>query len=450
VRTKPYDVVIIGGGSAGLAAMRTVREHTSHFVVINDGPWGTTCARTGCQPSKLLIEAANAFHARSRFGELGLKGAQQLRVDSRRVLMRVRRERDAFVRSMVKESAALLSKAISGRAEIIGPHLISIDGKTEIAAKRIIVATGSSPILPEPMCVLGQRLLTTDSLFELDRLPKRMAVLGQGPLGIEMAQALARLGVKVTAFEPAPKLAGLHDAKVSAVLAASLRKEYAIHLGTKASLVSSGASIVLRAGRATLTVDAVLAALGRKPNVEGLGLENAGLTLDAEGLPKVNRRTMQAGRSAVFFAGDVQPSSAPPVLHEARDEGRIAGLNAVARTVTSFRRKVPLVIVFTDPNIAAIGQRFDSLESSKVDFIEADVKRVSRSRIALTGPGLLRVAVDRTTKRLLGAELAMASGEHLAHWLALAIERGSTTDVFDRAPLYHPTFEEVLAALSPA
>lgn len=233
--SKILDVIIIGAGTAGLSALREVRKQTDKFVIINDGPWGTTCARVGCMPSKLLIEAANAFHRRTTFAEFGINGADALTIDIPKVLRRVRKLRDDFVSSTVKTTDELGKKTISGRARLIAPDKIEINGE-KLRAHKIILATGTHPIIPEPWRKLGQRLLTTDTLFEQKNLPAHIGVIGMGPIGIEMAQALSRLGIKISAFGSRNTIAGISDPDINATAIDLLRQEFSICLGSKAEV----------------------------------------------------------------------------------------------------------------------------------------------------------------------------------------------------------------------
>lgn len=217
-----YEVVIVGAGSAGLAALREVRKRTQDFLLVNDGLWGTTCARVGCMPSKVLIEAANAYHRHHAFEEFGIRGAGALSVDLPAVLRRVRRLRDGFVKGTLQATDNLGERAVSGRARLLGPGRLAVDGR-EISARAIVLATGSSPVVPPAWQSLGERLLTTDTLFERETLPPRIAVVGLGAIGVEMAQALARLGIAVSAFGRG-HIGGLSDAKVSAAAASSWRR----------------------------------------------------------------------------------------------------------------------------------------------------------------------------------------------------------------------------------
>ncbi len=433
------DVIIVGGGSAGLSALREVRKHTDRFVIINDGLWGTICARVGCMPSKALIEAANAFHRRNTFEEFGIRGSDQLTLDIPAALQRVRKLRDDFVASTVKTTEELGKRAISGRARLLAPDRLEVNGK-ELRAHKIIIATGSHPIIPTSWRnSLCDRLLTTDTLFEQETLPAHVAVIGMGFIGVEMAQALSRFGIKVTAFG-GNQFAGLTDPQVIATATDLLGKEFPLHLGEKANLNLVHEGIQVRAGSVEIVVDCVLAALGRRPNIDHLGLETLGVSLDQHGMPPVNRNTMQIANLPVFLAGDANDQA--PLLHEAADEGYIAGLNAMRSDPLCFTRRTPLTIIFTDPNIAIVGSRFQTLDSAKTLIGEVHFDRQGRARVSQRNKGIQRLYADAESGRLLGAEMCAPAGDHMAHLLALAIDRSLTVQQLLRLPFYHPVLEE--------
>ncbi|MDO8894657.1 MAG: dihydrolipoyl dehydrogenase [Nitrosomonas sp.] len=435
------DVIIVGAGSAGLAALREVRKYTQRFVIINDGPWGTVCARVGCMPSKTLIEAANAFHRRGSFEEFGIRGGDQLTLDIPAVLRRVRRLRDDFVASTVKTTEELGERAISGRVRLLAPDRLEVNGE-ELRAQKIIIAIGSRPIVPAPWNALGNRLLTTDTLFEQETLPARMAVVGMGPIGAEMAQALSRFGIQVVAFGGSQAIAGLTDPQVIAVATDLFGREFPLHLGEKAELSLVGEGVQVRSGKIDVVVDCVLAALGRRPNIDNLGLETLGVSLDEHGMPPVNPGTMQVANLPVFMAGDANDQA--PLLHEAADEGYIAGLNATRPNPICFTRRTPLAIVFSDPNIAVVGSRFQALDPEKILVGEVHFDRQGRARAGQRNKGIQRLYADAVSGRLLGAEMCAPAGEHMAHLLALAIDRSLTVQQLLRLPFYHPVLEEGL------
>lgn len=438
--SQPLDVIILGAGSAGLAALREVRERTDHWRIVNDGPWGTTCARVGCMPSKMLIEAANAYHARRALHTFGIEGADALRVDLPAVLRRVRALRDDFVAGTLAATDAG-ERAISGHARLLDAQRVEVNGQVH-TARRIIIATGSRPIVPEDWLAFGDRILTTDTLFEQPTLGPRVAVIGLGPLGVEIAQALARLGVEVMAFTTGKTVAGLSDPSINDALLARLKDEFIVNVGDKAELREVAGGIQVTNGSATVVVDQVVAAMGRRPNLEHLGLDTLGVALDDKGRPPIDPCTLQVGDLPVFIAGDADGDR--PLLHEAADEGHIAGLNALAPTPRGFARRTPLAITFSQPNAAVVGQRHADLPEGQWVGGTVDFARQGRARVAQCNHGRLNVYAEHGSGRLLGAELCAPAGEHMAHLLALAVEQRLTVHDLLRMPFYHPVLEEGL------
>jgi len=437
----PLDTIILGAGTAGLAALREVRKRTDRYLIVNEGPWGTTCARVGCMPSKALIEAANAFHRRHVFEEFGLRGSEGLAADIPAVLQRVRALRDDFVQGALEATEGLGAHALSGRATLLGPRSVDIDG-TAHATRSIIIATGSRPTVPKEWLAFGGRMLTTDTLFDQPTLGPRIAVVGLGAVGVEIAQALARLGLEVAAFTTGKTLAGLSDPAINAALAARLRQDLALHAGAKAELREVPGGIEVRSGHHRVVVDQVVAAMGRTPNTEHLGLDSLGVPLDERGLPAVDRQTLQVGDLPVFLAGDA--NAQVPVLHEAGDEGHIAGMNALAAVPARFERRTPLSIVFSDPQVAAVGQRHRDLEAAHTVTGTVDFADQGRARAAQRNHGRLNLYAHAGTGRLLGAELCAPGGEHLAHLLALAVQQKLSVHGLLGMPFYHPVLEEGL------
>ena len=435
------DTVIIGAGTAGLSALREVRRFTEDVLLINDGHWGTTCAAVGCMPSKALIEAANAFHRRHDLDDFGIRGAGALSADIPAVLARVRRLRDDFIKGPEGVPETLGDRAIAGRARLAGPRAVEVDG-LRIGARAIILAPGSRPIVPGPWRAFGARILTSDTLFEQADLPRRIAVIGLGAIGIELAQALARLGVEVTGFDAARTLAGIDDPAVLAAFRPLIEAEFPIHLGAEVALEDAGGPLRVTAGDAVFEADAVLAAIGRAPNLDGLGLETLGVTLDDRGLPPLDPETLRIGDTGVFLAGDANAHR--PLLHEAADEGHIAGRFAAPDApAEGLCRRTPLAITFCSPQVARVGPPLSDLPERTVTG-EVDFARQGRARLAATNAGLMRLHADPADGRLLGAEMCAPSAEHMAHLLALAVERCLTVPQILTMPFYHPVLEEGL------
>lgn len=435
------DVVIIGAGSAGLAAMRQVKKSTGNFVLINDGPYGTTCARVGCMPSKAFIEAANAYHTRHKAEAFGIRGSAALSIDIPAVLQRVRSLRDRFVSGVLNATNELAERSIAGRAIITAANTVTVADR-QFVAKSIIIAAGSRPVLPAAWSALGERIITTDNFFEQQDLPARMAVVGLGAIGVEMAQALARLGIEVFAFNASNKLAGITDPAVTDTARGCLSEEFTVYTGHDVELTATSHGIRVQAGTADITVDRVLVAIGRTPNLDTLGLDTLGLALDKRGLPPFNRSTMQVADLPLFIAGDVNADVS--LLHEAADEGYIAGHNATVEHPRCFARRTPLAIVFTDPGIAAVGKRFSDIDEASCVIGSVNFATQGRAMTAQRNRGLLRIYAARDNGRILGAEMCAPAAEHLSHLLALAIHRDLSAAELLAMPFYHPVLEEGL------
>lgn len=439
---KEVDVAIIGAGTAGLYAMSQVKKMTDNFVLINSGPYGTTCARVGCMPSKELIKIAEDFHGRTSFAEEGISGQNTLKADMPKVLEKVRSIRDMLVGRLVAGNIEPLGeKKIDARAEFIDQNTLKA-GEVTVKAKKIIIATGSAPILPKEWEVFGDKILTTDTLFEQKDLPESLGIVGLGVIGLEIGQALSRLGIKVSGFNLSEHIGGLQDPQVNEKALEILSREIDMHLAHPAELSEVNGQIKIKSGDKEVLVDKVLASFGRVPNVKGIGLEKLGVKLDAKGVPEHNPETMQVGDLPIFIAGDV--TGERQILHEAADEGRIAGYNAV-HEITAYQRKIPLAIIFSDPNIAIVGKRYSEIANDpKIVTGEFNFSFHGRALIMGKNHGLLRLYAEKPSGKLVGAEMMIPSAEHIGHELAWAMEKSLTVQEMLKMPFYHPVIEEGL------
>ena len=441
-----FDVAIIGAGTAGMAAYREASRHTHRIALIDGGPLGTTCARVGCMPSKLLIAAAEAAHAGARSGQFGVHHGPVL-IDGRAVMQRVRSERDRFV-GFVEEAVHGFEHAelIRDYAQLEDNHRIRLSGGRIITARSIVIATGSSPHIPPALYPAGDRLIVNDDVFAWDDLPGSVAVFGTGVIGLELGQALHRLGVRVRLFSRSDSIGPLSDPVVLEAARQAFDDELAITRDASVSLSREGEEVVVQWGDAAEKerFDYVIAATGRRPNLRGLGLENTNAAPWDTPLPPFDPRTGRIGTSNIFIAGDVNGDL--PLLHEAADEGRIAGENAARYPEPVHRaRRTPLGIVFSDPQIALAGashadlvRRYGiTLAVGAVSFTDQ-----GRARVMGVNRGHLRLYGEPGTGRLLGAEMVGPAAEHLAHLLAWSIEAGLTVDEILQMPFYHPVLEE--------
>ncbi|WP_128253707.1 dihydrolipoyl dehydrogenase [Falsirhodobacter deserti] len=429
------DVAVIGAGTAGLAAERHARSAGARTVLIDPKFRGTTCAAVGCMPSKLLIMAGEAAHSVRQAHVFGVQATPQ--VDGAAVMRRVREMRDHFI-SGVMESYDKVPQKLTGTARFTSVNSLMLDDGQEVRAKAVVIATGSSTPVPEGFDSIRDLVLTNETVFDLEDLPETLGVIGAGPLGVELAQAFARLGVKVTLFDGGTAVAGLQGSEAQRMVDL-LRAEMDVHVGVKPDAQPDGGAARLNWPAGSVKVDRVLVAAGRPPSLASLDLKAAGLELDDHGTPLFDPQTMQCGSSPVFIAGDANHDR--PVLHEATSEGTIAGVNAANYPdVRQARRKVPLSVTFTHPAVANIGA---VPEGAATVTGHADYSDQGRARVEARNTGFVRIEADEEG-RILAATLCMPEAEHVAHLFAMAIGAGMTAaDLLDQ-PIYHPTLEEGL------
>lgn len=442
---KTVDVAIIGAGTSGLNALSQVRKTGKSFVLINGGDLGTTCARVGCMPSKAFIQIAEDYHRLSVFDRYGTEGHQNLSFNPEQVMEHVRDLRDIFVdRVMGGSTDEMGDELIEGYARFIAPDVLKVDD-TLIRARKIVIATGSRPHIPDPWRRFGDRILTTDDFFEQESFPDSLAVIGMGAIGLELGQALRRYGHQVTGIDQLDSIAGLSDPVVNQIAIEVIGKEFPLWLGASATIDEQGDQLLVSSGEQTVLVDKVLISAGRIPNLDKLGLEDLGIPLNQQGLPNFNPTTMQIADFPLFIAGDTTGDR--PILHEAGNEGKIAGYNATHEPSLAFKRKPHFAITFCDPNIVTVGMSW--LELADRDDIAVGEMRfgpVGRALIMAKNKGVLRIYAEKSSGKLLGAAMIAPRGENLGHLLAWSIQQGLT--VFDllKMPFYHPVIEEALQA----
>jgi len=439
---RKAKVIIIGLGSAGLSALAEVSKVTDDFFLVQNGPYGTSCARKACMPTKTLLEVANLFQTRKAMAKRGVSGTKELAINTAAVLRYVRELRDTFVTGMIEETEKYNDKIIQGKARFLEPTLLQV-GEDLISGDRIVIATGSRPVYPNPWKRYRDFILTTEDIIETQEFPKRMAVVGLGPAGLEYAQALSRLGVSIIGIHASSILAGVTDPEINAVVRRALEKQFIMVLNQPLESISlKDNEVVLQIGSTEKRVDKVLLTMGRQPNIDDLGLERLGITIETIG-SHLSRNTLQIGELPIFIAGDA--NDGVQILHEAIDEGHIAGYNAARDTSPQcFERRVSLSITFTEPNIVAVGKKYKDLLQEDIVIGQFNFSKQARARMTDRNSGLIRIYADKNEGRLLGAEMAAPAGEHMAHFLALAIHQQMTVQSMLMLPIYHPVIEEGL------
>ena len=444
-----YDIIIIGAGTAGIAAYKEAIKYTQNILIINHGPWDTTCARVGCMPSKVLISTANRMHDIKTANQLALN--VQSTIDTTDVMSHVRILRDRFTGATQRDVDQWPQEhKISGQASFKNANTVLVNNQ-EYQAKAFIIAVGSTPSYEQTWKdELCERLITSDQVFELDTLPKSIAVIGSGVIAIELAQAMHRLGVDTTIFARSRKVGSLSSPILQELAQKTLSDELNIKfeiLPESVIKTEHGVQISYQENsvQKQLNVDYLLVATGRKSFLNTLDLGN--ISEDFEDIKniKVDPNTKQLSDLPIFITGDALTST--PLQHEAANEGRGAVHNCLNYPqVKNIKNLIPLGIVFSSPEMATAGQSYKQLKSQNIEFITGFIsyEKQGRAIVLAKNKGAVEVYIDKTTRKLLGAELFVDSAEHMAHLLSWMIHQEVTLDdVLDQA-YYHPTLEEGL------
>jgi mercuric reductase len=430
-----YDLLIIGTGGAGMAAAIRGSELGTTVAIVEGAPVvGGTCVNIGCIPSKNLIEAAKVYHtARTGFPgispcepELAWRAIQQ---QKRELVQALRKEKYLDVLASYPNVTLL-----RGHAQLLGEGRVQVGDKA-VRARKVIIATGASPALPPIPRLAETEALTSTTAMELERLPASMIVIGAGSIGLELGQVFARFGVHVTLLDVAERILPLEDTDVSRVLRQALTEEgIQFHLGIQVTRVdqdTEGYSVTIAGaqGREVLRAKQLLVATGRLPNTKGLGLEEVGVALDAQGFIKVDEY-MGTSNPDVFAAGDV--AGGPQYVYVAALGGSVAAQAALAEM--SREKPLPLDlaatprVTFTAPQVAVVGMT--EAEATAAGFqpkvTSLPMTTLSRAMVAHQHQGLIKIVADAKTDQLLGVHMLSPNAGDVIGEAALAIKFGLT------------------------
>ncbi len=407
------DLLIIGGGAAGLSAAGAARRRGAVVTLVNDGPLGGDCTFRGCVPSKTLLASARAG-----------RGFDASMGDVARVVTEI----------AATESAEALSAqgvtVIEGRALFVGPRSVEVGGRT-LTARRVLLCAGAHATLPAIPGLVGPLTVTNEGLFALATLPERLVVLGGGPIGVEMAEAFTRLGSRVTLIEGAARILPREEPEASASITTFLE-------GLGVTVVTGVAGVQVRHGDRVelslvdgrcVTGDRLLVAVGRTPSTNGLGLEAAGIELDATGHVRVDGR-LRTSAPGVFAAGDI--ATTQNLTHVAYEMGRVGALNALG-PVAALRAhpKWAPAVVYGSLEVARVGALEAEVTDSSAKVAYLPLAEVDRARATGETSGFVKLVTvarpltrHRLGGRLVGATIvAPRAGEMIAE-LALTMRAG--------------------------
>jgi pyruvate/2-oxoglutarate dehydrogenase complex dihydrolipoamide dehydrogenase (E3) component len=437
------DLCVIGAGSGGLSVAAAAAAFGVEVVLIEKGKMGGDCLNYGCVPSKALLAAAKHADAFRRGAPFGI-AAQRPQVDFAKVHAHVHRVIAAIApNDSVERFTGLGVRVIAGAARFMDRSTVAV-GEFEIKARRFVLATGSAPAVPPIPGLDRVRYFTNETIFDLAECPRRLAVIGAGPIGVELAQAFRRLGADVIVIEAASPLAKDDPECAAVVLDALAREGVEIRAHTKVLGAGAGSGIELALegpdGADAIEASHLLVATGRRANVEGLGLEAAGIRHEArgisvgKGLKTTNRRVYAIGDAI----GGLQ------FTHVSNYHAGLVIRNALFRLPVRARNDAMPWVTYTDPELAQVGLTETEAKNRRgaIRVLRWPYHENDRAQAERETRGHIKVVTSRSG-RVLGATIVGAqAGELIAPW-SLAVQEGLNIRAFAAAVLAYPTLGEI-------
>ncbi len=450
-----YNLVVIGGGTAGLVAAAGAAGLGARVALVERQLLGGDCLNFGCVPSKGVLRAARALYDARHGAEFGVAGGERLGFDFATAMARMRRLRAGISRhdSAGRFRDELGVDVFLGQATFTGADCIEVGGGRLFFAKAA-VCTGARAAAPEIPGLEAAGYLTNETVFSLTELPPRLAVIGAGPVGCELAQAFARFGSRVTLLQHGPQILGREDRDAAELLQAVLVREGVdLRLGVRVLSVGQRGDVkairIEREGHpAEIEADAILIGVGRVPNVEGLGLEKAGIAFDGDGI-RVND-FLQTTNRRVYAAGDICSHLKFTHMADAMARNLIANALFMGRRRTS-RMTVPWC-TYTDPEIAHVGMYERDAKEKGIGTTTLTVSLADVDRAVLDGEteGFARVILRKGSGDILGATLVARHAGDMINEFTLAMAGGLGLGVIGRTIHPYPTQAESVRRLADA
>jgi len=439
-----YNLVILGGGPAGILAAYAAAELGARVALIERNLLGGTCLNTGCIPSKSILRTSQLYADMRGAESFGAQVPKDIHVDFAAAMARMRRIRARLGRrNSAERLSALGIDVYFGAARFTGPNTVAVNG-TRLRFRKALIATGSRPLIPTIPGLAEAGYLTHENVFDLTECPRRLLVIGGGPLGCELAQAVCRLGSQVTIVQREPMFLSQEERDAAQILSASLARDGVdIHLNTSAVNVRVEGKyklvdLVSDDNHNTVTVDQILVGVGRTPNVQGIDLEAAGVEYDYIGGVRIND-FLQTTNSRIFASGDVclehkfthiEDASARLVVRNALFWGRarLSGLTIPWCT-------------YTDPEIAHVGLYVTEAirKGIPVKTFTVPMHDVDRAIADGEEEGFVKIHVKEGTDRILGATVVARHAGEMINDISLAIGSGIGLRVLARVVHPYPT-----------
>jgi len=447
-----FDAIVIGAGQSGPPLAARFAQAGKKVALIEREHLGGTCVNDGCIPTKTLVASARAAHVVRHAASFGVQHDGGVRVDMKAVKAR----KDAVVNESITSLTSWLGglanlTLIRGAARFIGPRRMVV-GDDELEAAQVFIDVGGRPTVPDWPGIHEVPYLTNTSMMDVDFLPAHLAVIGGSYIGLEFAQMYRRFGSEVTVIEAAPRLIAREDAEVSTEVQAMLEREgVAVHVGVKdLGVARDGAGVrvgfTTTGGAQTVSASHVLVAVGRRPNTDGLGLEAAGVAVDARGFIVVDDE-LRTSADGVWALGDVNGRGA--FTHTSYNDFEIVAANLLDGGSRRLSDRIATYALFTDPPLGRIGMSEAEVRASgRVALVATlPMTRIGRARERGETGGFLKVLVDAQTQVILGAALLGIEADEVVQLLLLAMAAGLPYTRIQQTMWIHPTVTELLPTL---
>ncbi len=454
---QAYDLLVIGAGAAGSSAVSDARKDGRRVALVERNILGGTCLNYGCDPTKTLLDTARLLYRARHSGEYGLR-ISQAQLDWPQVLARVQQVILHLRGGTNEQASAQLARqgidVLQGEASFVTPHKLEVAGSS-IEAERIIIATGCETVVPPIEGLHEAGFITNVQAVSLPTLPRRLAIIGGGAIGIEFAQLFSRFGVEVTVLERSPQLLDKEDRELADQLCELLSSKERIRLETGAELrrvQKDGACKRLTVrhhsgAEEELVVDEILLALGRHPELESLHPEAAGVKTGKKGI-EVDA-TLRTNVPHIWAAGDV--TGEYQFTHVAAEQGKLAARNAFARQAQPFDDRAIPWATFTDPALAHVGKTEEQLREAGTTYHVGRASFSQNERAIIEGEtaGLVKLLVD-AQGQILGGHILAAHGDDLLAPIVLAMHARIPVTELAATILPYPTLSEAVRAAAGA
>ncbi len=449
---RSFDAIVIGSGQAGPALAVRLASAGLHTAFIEREHYGGTCVNDGCTPTKTMVASARVAHLARRAADFGVRLGGAVSVDMAAVMARknaVVAQSVAGLKQWLEGAAGL--EIVWGHARFVSPGAVQV-GDDVLEAPKIFINTGGRPVVPEWPGLADVSHLTNRSIMSLATLPEHLLVVGGSYVGLEFAQMFRRFGSRVTVLEYGDRIIAREDDEVSSAVQTLLEAEgVAFELGSRdvsVTKVGEGMRLAFTSGRAAREVSGshLLFAVGRRPNTDDLGLDQAGVTTDERGYIVVDDE-LRSNVPGIWALGDVNGRGA--FTHTAYNDHEIVAANLLDGQARRVSDRIPAYALFTDPPLARIGASEREVRASgrpaRVGVMP--MKRVARARERGETQGFMKVLVDGQTDQILGATLLCIEADEIIHSLLDVMAAGAPYTVIQRCMHIHPTVSELIPTL---